>query len=113
MTRRSAGCSRELPQRGRRGRSTAIQRPPGHSRPSTWFLWHAHRIRPGDRVLDLACGDGRHSARRRRAGRTVVGVDRDPAKLAQAREGADGVRGLSSRLAGAGSGGAWPELEPF
>ena len=30
-------------------------------RPSTWFAWHAHRFESGIRVLDLACGEGRHS----------------------------------------------------
>jgi 16S rRNA G1207 methylase RsmC len=29
-----------------------------HDRPSTWFVWHAHLIRPGSRVLDVGCGDG-------------------------------------------------------
>ena len=50
-------------------------------RPSTWFLWHAHRIRPRDRVLDLACGSGRHSLAAAERGAKVLAVDRDPAKL--------------------------------
>jgi 2-polyprenyl-3-methyl-5-hydroxy-6-metoxy-1,4-benzoquinol methylase len=56
------------------------------TRPSTWFLWHAHVIRPGARVLDLACGQGRHSLAAAALGAEVVGVDRDAAKLATARE---------------------------
>jgi SAM-dependent methyltransferase len=55
-------------------------------RPSTWFFWHAHRLGPGARVLDLACGEGRHSLAAAAAGATVTGVDRDETRLARARE---------------------------
>jgi len=55
-------------------------------RPSTWFLWYAHRFESGMRVLDLACGEGRHSLAAAAAGATVVGVDKDEARLARARE---------------------------
>jgi SAM-dependent methyltransferase len=56
------------------------------SRPSTWFLWHAHRIRSGMRVLDLACGEGRHSLAAAMLGAEAVGIDRDETRLATARE---------------------------
>lgn len=56
------------------------------SRPSTWFLWHAHRIRPGMRVLDLACGEGRHALAAAALGAEAVGIDRDESRLATARE---------------------------
>ena len=45
---------------------------PRAPRPSTWFLWHAHRLGPGTRVLDLACGEGRHSLAAAAHGRQVV-----------------------------------------
>lgn len=54
-------------------------------RPSEWFIWHAHRIGPGSRVLDLACGTGRHSLAAAARGAVVLAVDKDPARLAEAR----------------------------
>lgn len=53
------------------------------------------------RVLDLACGMGRHSAPLSRAGYGVIGVDRSPAMLARARRrrsAARWVRGDMSRV---------------
>ena len=97
--------SRELLQR------SALQGSPG-MRPSTWFLWHAHRIHRGARVLDLACGEGRHSLAAAARGATVIAIDRDSIKLASAR----------TRAALAGSAidwreldleGEWPELGTF
>ena len=42
--------------------------------------WH-----PGERVLDLACGGGRHAAELERAGARVTGLDLSPAMLHRAR----------------------------
>jgi 2-polyprenyl-3-methyl-5-hydroxy-6-metoxy-1,4-benzoquinol methylase len=97
--------SRELLQGG------TLQRSPG-MRPSTWFLWHAHRIGPGSRVLDVACGDGRHSLGAAARGAKVLGVDRDPVKLASARQRA-AAAGLSIEWLELDLEGKWPELEPF
>jgi SAM-dependent methyltransferase len=50
-------------------------------------LLDAVGVAPGDRVLDLACGTGavtRHAARRTGPGGRVVGVDVNPAMLAEA-----------------------------
>ena len=47
-------------------------------------------IRPGGRVLDVACGHGRHLLYLRSLGFAVVGVDRDEAALA-ALNGTEGV----------------------
>ncbi|HLG04986.1 MAG TPA: class I SAM-dependent methyltransferase [Gemmatimonadales bacterium] len=55
------------------------------ARPSSWFVWHAHRILPGSRVLDLACGTGRHALAAAALGARVTAVDRDPARLDIAR----------------------------
>src|SRR5690349_8863088 len=41
--------------------------------------------RPGDRVLDLACGNGRHAAGVERAGARVIGLDLSAAMLHRAR----------------------------
>jgi 2-polyprenyl-3-methyl-5-hydroxy-6-metoxy-1,4-benzoquinol methylase len=82
------------------------------SRPSTWFFWHAHVIRPGARVLDLACGEGRHSLAAAARGAMVVGVDRDPAKLASAHDRSDAA-GLSVEWRQLDLEGSWPELGDF
>ena len=42
--------------------------------------------RPGDRILDLACGPGRHAAELERLGGQVVGFDLSRAMLRRARE---------------------------
>ena len=43
-------------------------------------------LRPGDRVLDLGCGDGRFTGELATAGASVVGIDVAEAALARARE---------------------------
>jgi SAM-dependent methyltransferase len=85
---------------------------PGTPRPSTWFLWHTHLIGPGTKVLDLACGAGRHSLAAARLGARVIGVDRDPAKLALARERAAAAR-LTIDWRELDLEGPWPELGSF
>ena len=81
-------------------------------RPSTWFFWHAHVIRPGARVLDLACGQGRHGLAAAALGAQVVGVDCDAAKLATARERA-GAANLSVDWQEVDLEGPWPEFGSF
>jgi SAM-dependent methyltransferase len=49
--------------------------------PSPWVRRWAALIRPGGRVLDVACGRGRHLRFLRSRGYSVVGVDRDEAAL--------------------------------
>jgi len=58
---------------------------PDQGRPSAWFRWHEQLIGPGSRVLDLACGTGRHSLAAAARGATVMAVDRDASRLAEAR----------------------------
>jgi SAM-dependent methyltransferase len=81
-------------------------------RPSYWFTWHASWIRPGARVLDLACGRGRHALAAAALGARVVAVDRDRAKLAAARAEA-AKRGVSVEWIEADLERAWPELGSF
>ncbi len=97
--------SRQLLQRG------PLQRSPG-MRPSTWFLWHAHRISRGDRVLDLACGEGRHSLAAAALGAGVVAIDSDPARLAAGRARA-AFAGLTIDWRELDLEEEWPELESF
>ena len=61
-------------------------------RPSVWFAWHAAVIKPGYRVLDLACGTGRHAIAAAELGAQVVAVDVDTAKLDRARSMAERAR---------------------
>jgi SAM-dependent methyltransferase len=49
--------------------------------PSPWVRRWAALIRPGGRVLDVACGRGRHLRFLESQGLSVVGVDRDEAAL--------------------------------
>jgi SAM-dependent methyltransferase len=49
--------------------------------PSRWIERFAPLIRPGGRVLDLACGSGRHARWLAACGHSVLGVDRDATAL--------------------------------
>jgi 2-polyprenyl-3-methyl-5-hydroxy-6-metoxy-1,4-benzoquinol methylase len=82
------------------------------TRPSTWFLWHGHRVGPGARVVDLACGEGRHSLAAAARGAQVTAVDRDEARLAAARERAE-AQGLTIAWMVADLEEPWPELGAF
>lgn len=57
----------------------------GPERPSAWFAWHAGVIRPESRVVDLACGRGRHAIAAASLGAAVVAVDADPDRIAAGR----------------------------
>jgi len=63
----------------------------GQERPSPWFTWHAGVIRPQSRVLDVACGRGRHSIAAASLGAAVTAVDADPDRLAAAQRAARGL----------------------
>lgn len=58
-------------------------------------IWRALRLKPGSRLLDLACGTGRHAVPLAKRGAFVVGVDKTDAYLKEARREA---RGLSNCL---------------
>jgi len=50
--------------------------------PSAWVVRWAGLVPAGGRVLDIACGSGRHARYFAGRGHPVEAVDRDPAKLA-------------------------------
>ncbi|WP_423196642.1 MULTISPECIES: class I SAM-dependent methyltransferase [unclassified Cupriavidus] len=52
------------------------------SAPSPWVVRWAHLVRPGGRVLDLACGAGRHAVWLAGRGFEVTAVDRDAQAVA-------------------------------
>jgi 2-polyprenyl-3-methyl-5-hydroxy-6-metoxy-1,4-benzoquinol methylase len=81
-------------------------------RPSTWFFWQAHFIRPGARVLDLACGEGRHALAAAALGAQVVGVDRESERLDTGRDFAT-LRGLKVDFRCVDLEAPWPEFGAF
>jgi 2-polyprenyl-3-methyl-5-hydroxy-6-metoxy-1,4-benzoquinol methylase len=64
------------------------------------------------RVIDLACGEGRHSLAAAALGAQVVGLDRDLNKLASARERAAAAQ-LSVDWREMDLDGPWPDLGSF
>ncbi|RYY65364.1 MAG: methyltransferase domain-containing protein, partial [Comamonadaceae bacterium] len=54
----------------------------GSPAPSAWVRRWTHLAGPGARVLDIACGSGRHMQWFSARGHAVQGVDRDPAAVA-------------------------------
>lgn len=71
--------------------------------PSSWVLRFAAQIVTGGNVLDLACGQGRHSRYLASLGYRVEALDRDEEALA----GLAGVPGITARHADV-EGGPWP-----
>jgi SAM-dependent methyltransferase len=71
--------------------------------PSPWVVRFAPLITPGGRVLDLACGHGRHARHLAALGHPVLAVDRDEAALATLGD----IAGIETRVADLEQG-AWP-----
>ena len=71
--------------------------------PSPWIVRFAPLVREGARVLDLACGYGRHARYFAGRGAHVLAVDRDTDALATL-DGVSGVTTLAADLEGA----PWP-----
>jgi len=69
---------------------------PAHdaSTPSAWIVRFAHLVSRDARVLDLACGAGRHARFFAHRGCRVLAVDRDAAAIG----GLQGVRGIDARV---------------
>ncbi len=71
--------------------------------PSAWVVRWSGLVPAGGRVLDIACGNGRHARFFAVRGHPVEAVDRDPAKLASLA----GFPRISARSADL-EGGQWP-----
>ena len=71
--------------------------------PSAWVVRWSGLVPAGGRVLDIACGSGRHARLFAARGHPVEAVDRDPAKLASLA----GIPRISARSADL-EGGQWP-----
>ena len=71
--------------------------------PSAWVVRWADRVPAGGRVLDLACGNGRHARYFAERGHPVEAVDRDPAVIDRLA----GIPGISERCADLEQG-PWP-----
>lgn len=72
--------------------------------PSDWVVRWAHLIARGARVLDLACGQGRHARYLAQTGHSVVACDRDPEALAVLA----GIAGIETLQADFEDGSPWP-----
>ena len=62
--------------------SAAASLPHTSGTPSAWVQAWAHLVQPGGKVLDIACGHGRHSRFFAQRGHPVTALDRDQAALA-------------------------------
>lgn len=71
--------------------------------PSPWVVRFSPLVRAGARVLDLACGQGRHSRWFAGRGASVLAVDRDATALASLA----GCAGVTPRVVDLEAGG-WP-----
>lgn len=63
----------------------------GSLAPSPWVLRWSHLVPAGGRVLDVACGHGRHLRWFAEAGHPVTGIDRDPEAIAAIRPPGRGI----------------------
>jgi SAM-dependent methyltransferase len=80
-----------------------VAEPPGALAPSAWITRFAPLVARGARVLDVACGRGRHTRLFAARGCRVLAIDRDAAALAALAE----VAGVETRAVDLESG-AWP-----
>ena len=61
----------------------------GSGAPSAWLTRWAHLLPPQGRLLDLACGSGRHANWLAEQGHRVTGVDRDAQALGGLKQGCE------------------------
>ena len=61
----------------------------GSGAPSAWLTRWAHLLPPQGRLLDLACGSGRHANWLAEQDHRVTGVDRDAQALGGLKQGCE------------------------
>jgi SAM-dependent methyltransferase len=81
--------------------------PRGPAAPSDWVVRWAHLIPANGRVLDLACGQGRHARYLAGRGHEVTACDRDPTAL----QDLAGIKGLTAICLDLEDGSPWPFAE--
>ena len=86
--------------------------PPVIPPPSVWFTWHDFLLRSGITVLDIGCGEGRHSLAAAESGAEVVAVDSDTNRLESGRATAE-ERNLRINWQAIDLEGDWPDLGTF
>ncbi|MEE8060456.1 MAG: class I SAM-dependent methyltransferase [Gemmatimonadales bacterium] len=86
--------------------------PPLVPPPSSWLTWHDFLLGEGVRVLDVACGEGRHSLAAAELGADVVALDGDPARILAGQASAE-QRGLSIDWHTVDLEADWPDLGQF
>ena len=72
--------------------------------PSPFVVAALRHVPPGGRILDLACGSGRHTLLARAQGHPVLAVDRDAAAVLERARTDPGIEVWTADLEGA----AWP-----
>jgi SAM-dependent methyltransferase len=77
---------------------------PATGSPSDWLIRWAHLLPPGGRVLDVACGSGRHVRWLAERGWQVTALDRDAAALQPLR----GLAGVAQVVMADIEGAPWP-----
>ena len=63
----------------------------GTGAPSEWVCRWSHLVPPGDAVLDVACGAGRHLRWFQARGHAVTGIDRDPLAVQAAAQAGEAI----------------------
>lgn len=74
---------------------------PSRPPPSDWVVRWTRSLPPGSRILDLACGNGRHVRWLAERGARVTGVDRDAAAV-------EPLRGVAEIIVADIEAGPWP-----
>ncbi|MBU1209819.1 MAG: class I SAM-dependent methyltransferase [Alphaproteobacteria bacterium] len=78
------------------------------SPPSPWVIRFLAAVRPGGRILDVACGSGRHTLAAASLGFAVTGIDRDISMARQQAEACGGLPAVDLVEADLESGAPWP-----